>query len=72
MTSLELLVHVLFDQVHRHVTGSLDHHLAIALPGDIRQFTQRFQLCKLRFIVRIAIEPGRKPSPSEKETSYRP
>src|ERR1044072_8064513 len=25
MASLELLVHVLFDQVHRHVAGTLDH-----------------------------------------------
>src|SRR5215217_8478543 len=31
MTSLELLVHVLFDQVHRHVTWSLNNHLAIVL-----------------------------------------
>src|SRR5688500_20408732 len=52
LTTLELLVHVLFDQVHRHMAGTFDHYLAIVLPGNLRQFAQRLQLCKLRFVVR--------------------
>jgi hypothetical protein len=53
VTSLELLVHVLFDQVHRHVPRT-DHHLAVVLPGDLGQLAERFQFGKLRFVVRIS------------------
>src|SRR6185503_8489973 len=53
MTSLELLLHVYFDQVHRHVTWSFDHHLAIAFPRDVRQLTKCLQFGKLRLIIRV-------------------
>ncbi|MCG3163192.1 MAG: hypothetical protein JMDDDDMK_04575 [Acidobacteria bacterium] len=49
----KLLVHVLFDQMHRDVAGAFDHHLAIHLPGDLRQFAQRFKFGELGFVVRV-------------------
>jgi len=36
LTSLELLVHVLLDQVHGNMTRPFDHHLAVIIPGDFR------------------------------------
>ena len=38
---LQLQVHVLLDEMHRHVAGTFDHDLAVMLPGDLRQFAQR-------------------------------
>jgi hypothetical protein len=58
VTGLELLVHVLFDQVHRHVAGAFDHYLAIVLPGDPGELAQRFQFGKLRFVVCIGNRAG--------------
>ncbi|VUM29528.1 hypothetical protein PGKDCPLP_04316 [Stenotrophomonas maltophilia] len=49
----QLLVHVLLDQLHRHVAGAFDHGLHVVLPGDLRQLTQRLQLTELRGIVGI-------------------
>jgi hypothetical protein len=39
--------------MHRYVTRTFNHHLAVVFPGDLGQLTQRLQFCKLRFIVRI-------------------
>ncbi len=50
---IELLVHILLDLVHRHMAGALDHHLAVLLPGDLRQLAQRLQLSKLRGVIGI-------------------
>ena len=33
----KLLVHVVLDQVHRHMPGSLDHRLHVVLPRDLRE-----------------------------------
>ncbi len=57
----ELLVHVFLDLVHRHVAGTLDHHLAILGPGDLRQFAQRLQLGELRGIVGVGDGAGPQP-----------
>ncbi|MNE62140.1 hypothetical protein D3C80_1574050 [compost metagenome] len=39
--------------MHRHMTGALHHNLNIMLPGDFREFSQRFQLSKLGFIIGV-------------------
>src|SRR5665811_682084 len=53
MAPLQLQVHVLLDQMHRHMAGAFDHHLHIVLPGNLSEFAQSFQFSKLRFIVGI-------------------
>ena len=53
VTFLQLFLHVLLDQVHRHMAGTFDHHLHIVLPGDLRQFAQRFEFGKLCFVVGV-------------------
>ena len=40
---LELLVHILADQVHRDVTRPFIHHLAAVLPGNARQLAHSSQ-----------------------------
>ena len=50
---LELLVHVLLDQVHGHVARALDHHLHVVLPGDLRQLAQGVELGELRRVVGV-------------------
>src|ERR1700741_2641370 len=35
VTSLQLLVHVLFDQMHRNMTRTLNHDLTIVLPRNL-------------------------------------
>src|SRR6185312_12096106 len=52
-TGRELLVHVLFDLVHRDVTRSLDHDLTVAMPGDLRELPERLELGELCGIVCI-------------------
>ena len=58
---LELKIHILFDQVHRHVAWTFDHDLAVALPGNLRQFSQRRQFSELRFVIRIRNRTWTKP-----------
>ena len=50
---LQLLLHVLLNQMHRHMPGTFDHHLDIVLPGDFGQFAQRLQFGKLRLVIGI-------------------
>ncbi len=50
---LELLIHVFFDEVHRHMARPFDDDLHIVFPGNFGQFAQRAQLGELRFIVGI-------------------
>jgi hypothetical protein len=38
------LVQVLFDQVHRHVAGTLNHHLDVVVPGDRRELAEGVEL----------------------------
>src|SRR6185503_4795045 len=40
------------------MTRAFDHHLAITLPRDLRQLTERLQLRKLRFIIGIGNRTG--------------
>src|SRR5262245_41092099 len=56
--NLKLTLDVLLDQVHRNVTGAFDHHLAIHVPRDLRQLTQRIKLSKLSVVVRVRNRPG--------------
>ena len=37
----KLFVHVLFDQLQRHVARAFDHHLHVVFPRDLCQLTQR-------------------------------
>ena len=50
---LQLEVHVLFDEVHGDVAGAFDHDLDVVFPGDLRQFTERFEFGELGFVVRV-------------------
>ena len=59
------------DLVHRHVAGALDHHLHVVLPGALRVSSPSVcssANCAASFA--SARQPGRRPSPSEKVTSY--
>ena len=53
VTVLQLLVHILFDQMHRHVTRAFDKGLHVVLPGNLGQLTQGAQFGKLGFVVGI-------------------
>ena len=53
LADLELLVHVLLDELHGHVAGSLDHGLDIVLPSDLGEFAQGLQLSELGGVVGI-------------------
>ena len=44
--------------MHGHVAWTFDHHLAVVLPRDLGQFTQRFEFGKLRFIIRVGNRAG--------------
>jgi len=60
---LELLVHVFLDQMHRNVARAFVHHLHTVFPGALGEFALHLEFGKLRLIVGVAIEPGRRPSP---------
>ena len=49
----QLLLHVVLDQVHRHVAGPFDHRLHVVLPRDLRELAQRRELGHLRLVVRV-------------------
>ena len=49
----ELQVHVLLDQVHRHVARPFDDGLHVVLPGDLGEFAQRLQFAQLRFVIGV-------------------
>ncbi|MNH25985.1 hypothetical protein D3C79_860130 [compost metagenome] len=53
VAALQLLVHVLLDQLHRHVARAFDHALHVVLPGDLGQLAKGFQLTELRSVVGI-------------------
>ncbi len=55
IADLELLVDVLFDQVHRNVSRSLDHHLDVMFPGDLRELAERLEFRELGGIVCIGL-----------------
>jgi hypothetical protein len=54
----ELQVHVLFDEVHRHVARAFDDGLHVVLPGDGGQLAQRLQFAELRFVVGVVDRAG--------------
>jgi len=58
---LELFRHVDADLVHRDVARPLDHHLTAMRPGDFRQFTEGFQLRKLRAVIGVGDGTGAQP-----------
>ena len=55
---LQLELHVFLDELHRHVAGAFDHHLAIVLPRLLRQFAERGQFRQLRLVVRVRARAG--------------
>ena len=50
---LQLLVHVLLDEMHGHVARTFDHNLHVVFPGDFGQFAQGLQLTELGFVVGV-------------------
>ena len=65
----QLLFHVDLDLVHRHVAGALDHHLAALGVGDLDRSPSVSSSANCATSLASAIEPGRRPSPSENDTS---
>src|SRR5262249_53469503 len=63
---LELLVHVVANQMHRHVARSFVHHLYLVLPGDAGELSLGAKLGKLGFVVRVRDAAGPK-SVAERE-----
>ena len=66
----ELLLHVLLDEMHGDVAGAFVHHLDVVLPGDAasaRPASSARRTAPRRS--RRRSSPGRRPSPSENETS---
>ena len=57
---IELLLHVLFDEVHGNVPRAFVHHLHVVLPGDPVQLTLGFQLGELRFVIGVRDRAGAK------------
>src|ERR1051326_771905 len=51
---LELLVHILFDEVHGNMAWAFVHDLAIHVPRDLGQFALRLQFGELRFVISIS------------------
>ena len=49
----QFFVHILFDQLHRHMAGAFDHHLHIVLPGNLGELAQGFQLAQLGVVVGV-------------------
>ena len=54
----QLQVHVLFDELHRDMARSFDHHLAVVAPGDVRKLAEGLQFGDLRLVVRIVDRTG--------------
>jgi len=57
VAAFQLLVHVLLDQLHRHMARAFDHALHIVLPGDLGQLAEGFQLAELRGVVGVGNRP---------------
>src|SRR5450830_1290389 len=53
VAALQLLVHVLLDQLHRHMPRTFDHALHVVLPGNLGQLAEGLQLAELRFVVGV-------------------
>src|SRR3989441_7844869 len=53
MRELELKVHVLLDQMHRHMPRTFNHHLAVTLPRDLGKFSEGGQLAELRVVIGV-------------------
>ena len=61
MAPFDFFVHLLFDLVQRHVSGTFDHYLHVVLPGFAGEFTQRAQLGELRFVAGVGNAAGPQP-----------
>ena len=53
VADFQLQVHVLFDLVHRDVSGAFDHDLHVVFPGDFRELTEGAQLSELGVVVGV-------------------
>ena len=61
---------LLFDLVQRNVAGAFDHGLDVVLPGDLGQLARVASSANCASSLASARQPGRRPSPREKLTSY--
>ena len=61
MAPLELLCHVFFDHVHRHMAGAFVHHLAAFGPRAFGELALHFKLAELRLVIGISNRSGTKP-----------
>ena len=57
----QLAVHVLLDQVHRHVARPFDHDLHVVFPRARREPAEFFQFAELRLVVRVRDAAGTQP-----------
>ena len=55
---LELLLHVLLDQVHGDVARAFVHDLHVLFPGALGQLALRFEFGELRFVVGVGDRAG--------------
>src|SRR5690554_2050039 len=53
VAALQLLVHVLLDQLHGHMAGAFDHGLHIVLPGQSGQLAEGLEFAELGRVVGI-------------------
>jgi len=58
LTSLDLLVHVLFDQVHRHMAGTSIITWQSYSQAILGQLAQGFEFGKLRFVICVGNRAG--------------
>src|SRR5262245_7673862 len=54
MAPLQLVIHVLFNQMHRDMTRAFIHHLASHIPGYACQLALCSELGKLRLVISVS------------------
>ena len=71
MTPLKLLIHILFDHMHWHMTRTFDDRLYIMFPGNMSKLPERFQFAKLGGVISIR-NASRPQSVAEREFNQLP
>ena len=54
----QLFLHVHLDLVHGHMARPFDHDLTALVPGDLRQFPERFEFSELGRIIGVGNRAG--------------